>query len=74
MTRVQFHLTDDEAAFFTEYAKRKGLLLHTLAKTALFQFTASHRFKDLNADNYPKNGRKRDHGPSRASPGTPGAV
>ena len=40
--RIQFSITEEEAAYFKEYAKRKGLPLAYLSKMALFQY--SHRF------------------------------
>ena len=44
--RIQFILDDQEAEFFEEYAKRKGLKPHALAKMALFQY----------AERFPKKG------------------
>ena len=48
MPRIQFTITDEERAFFVEYARRKGLTLSALAKTALFHHTARYPVKTLN--------------------------
>ena len=56
MPTVQFTITDQEKAFFVEYARRKGLTLSALAKMSIFTYEASHRFNDWNLAERRNNG------------------
>ena len=62
MPRIQFTITDEERAFFVEYARRKGLTLSQFAKMAVYSYEATHHFKDMDMGNWTKNGEARISG------------
>ncbi len=47
MTRVQFYIDDEEAEFFDEYARLKGLELTALAKMSTFSYVTRNPRKGL---------------------------